>query len=253
MAPASNTLKRKARESNDEIPTGNAGIKKKIRDTERALRRPNLSAKAKVELERKLKALNFHSSEKMIDDVERNNAKKYHMVRHFERTKVSRKIKKAEKELKDATSEKEKKSAQKTLDQLNTDLNYINHYPMTERYVSLYPTNDSNEGNSAVARKEIRDRIAEAMKKGEIDFDMVRKHYRNQYRDNLVKSGKVPAIEASADDLAALEGSHDAEPRKKAKKEKSAKGKANKKAEEEKEEVEQDDFFVSKGDSEEEE
>jgi hypothetical protein len=39
MAPASNTLKRKARESNDEIPTGNAGIKKKIRDTERALRR----------------------------------------------------------------------------------------------------------------------------------------------------------------------------------------------------------------------
>jgi hypothetical protein len=145
---------------------------------------------------------------------------------------------------------------------------------MTERYVSLYPTNDSNEGNSAVARKEIRDRIAEAMKKGEIDFDMVRKHYRNQYRDNLVKSGKVPAIEASADDLAALEGSHDAEPRKKAKKEKSAKGKrnrllprefvlyllivynagkANKKAEEEKEEVEQDDFFVSKGDSEEEE
>ena len=44
---------------------------------------PNLSAKAKLELERKLKALNFHASEKLIDDAERNNAKKYHMVRHF--------------------------------------------------------------------------------------------------------------------------------------------------------------------------
>jgi hypothetical protein len=31
----------------------------------------------KIELERKLKALKFHSSEKMIDDVERNNAKKF--------------------------------------------------------------------------------------------------------------------------------------------------------------------------------
>lgn len=49
---------------------------------------PNLSAKAKLELERKLKALNFHSSEKMIDDVERSNAKKYHMVRHFGKIKL---------------------------------------------------------------------------------------------------------------------------------------------------------------------
>jgi hypothetical protein len=47
----------------------------------------NLSAKVKIELERKLKALKFHSSEKMIDDVERNNAKKYHMVKHFGKIK----------------------------------------------------------------------------------------------------------------------------------------------------------------------
>lgn len=39
MAPASNNLKRKNREADSEIPTGNAAIKKKIRDTERALRR----------------------------------------------------------------------------------------------------------------------------------------------------------------------------------------------------------------------
>lgn len=36
MAP---NLKRKNREVNDEIPTGNAAIKKKIRDTNRALQR----------------------------------------------------------------------------------------------------------------------------------------------------------------------------------------------------------------------
>lgn len=98
---------------------------------------------------------------------------------------------------------------------------------MTERYISLYPTNDSNEGSSAVARKEIRDHIAEAMKNGDIDSEVIRKHYRNKYREHLVKTGKVPPIEASADDLAALEGTKTAEegkPKKKAKRDKSSKG-----------------------------
>ncbi|KAG2178176.1 hypothetical protein INT43_003429 [Umbelopsis isabellina] len=198
MAP---NLKRKNRELNDEIPTGNAAIKKKIRDTNRALQRDNLSAKVKIELERKLKALKFHSSEKMIDDVERNNAKKYHMVKHFERTKVNRKIKKAEKELKEADTDKAKKEAQKTLAELSIDLNYISHFPNTEKYVSLYPSQDSDEKSSAALRTEIRQRIVEAIKNGDIESEVVRKHYREKYRDHLVKTGKIPAIEASADDL----------------------------------------------------
>jgi hypothetical protein len=44
----------------------------------------------------------------------------------LERTKVSRKIKKTEKVLKEAKSDEEKKNAQKLLDELNVDLNYIN-------------------------------------------------------------------------------------------------------------------------------
>jgi hypothetical protein len=43
-----------------------------------------------------------------------------------ERTKVNRKIKKAEKQLKEADTEESKKDAQKILDVLNIDLNYIN-------------------------------------------------------------------------------------------------------------------------------
>lgn len=39
------------------------------------------------------------------------------------------------------------------------------------------------------------------MKNGDIESDVVRKHYREKYRDHLVKTGKIPAIEASADDL----------------------------------------------------
>jgi hypothetical protein len=50
-------------------------------------------------------------------------------------------------------------------------------------------------------RTEIRQRIAEAMKNGDIESDVVRKHYREKYRDHLVKTGKIPAIEASADDF----------------------------------------------------
>ncbi|CAM0139038.1 18S rRNA maturation protein [Umbelopsis sp. WA50703] len=249
MAP---NLKRKNKEVNDEIPSGNAAIKKKIRDTTRALSRDNLSAKVKIELERKLKALKFHSSEKMIDDVERNNAKKYHMVKHFERTKVNRKIKKAEKQLKEADTEESKKDAQKILDVLNIDLNYINHYPNVERYISLYPSQDSdekvsNEEVSTAMRTEIRQRIAEAMKNGDIESDVVRKHYREKYRDHLVKTGKIPAIEASADDfINTSENSTEdkSKPAKKAKVDKKDKKKTKLATSEEDAHVKEDDFFV---------
>ncbi|KAJ2964961.1 hypothetical protein NQZ79_g211 [Umbelopsis isabellina] len=231
MAP---NLKRKNREVNDEIPTGNAAIKKKIRDTNRALKRDNLSAKVKIELERKLKALKFHSSEKMIDDVERNNAKKYHMVKHFERTKVNRKIKKAEKQLKEADTEEAKKEAQKTLAELNIDISYIN--------VSTY-----DEKSSAALRTEIRQRIREAIKNGDIESDVVRKHYREKYRDHLVKTGKIPAIEASADDLInARETSTEdkTKPAKKAKVDKKDKKKTKVIPSKKDAVVEEDDFFV---------
>jgi len=65
------------------------------------------------------------------------------------------------------------------------------------------------------------------MKDGEFDEDTVRKHYRNKYRDHLVKSGKIPAIEASADDIAALNGQKEEEqvkPNKKSKTAKASKG-----------------------------
>jgi hypothetical protein len=103
----------------------------------------------------------------------------------------------------------------------------LQHFPNTERYISLYPSSDSNEASSAEARKEIRDRVGAAMKDGEFDEDAVRKHYRNKYRDHLVKSGKIPAIEASADDIAALNGQKEEEqvkPNKKSKTTKASKG-----------------------------
>jgi hypothetical protein len=65
------------------------------------------------------------------------------------------------------------------------------------------------------------------MKDGEFDEDTVRKHYRNKYRDQLVKSGKIPAIEASADDIAALNGQKEenqVKPNKKSKTAKASKG-----------------------------
>jgi hypothetical protein len=68
----------------------------------------------------------------------------------------------------------------------------------------------------------------EAMRGGEMDVEAVRKYYRNKYRDHLVKAGKIPAIEASADDFAALNGStveDQSKPNKKSKTDKKSKGK----------------------------
>lgn len=96
-------------------------IKRKRRDLERVLRKPGLAASKKVEIERAIKAL-----EQDLIDAEKNNqmrkmAKKYHMVKFFEKKKAIRSLKKPT-----------------ATDAELADYFYVVNYPLDQKYDGLY-------------------------------------------------------------------------------------------------------------------
>ncbi|KAI9015514.1 hypothetical protein DFJ74DRAFT_680402 [Hyaloraphidium curvatum] len=86
-------------------------VKKRIRDTERLLSRPNLPADVQQDLERRLRALQATLptvTEQVYDkETSKKNYEKYKYVRFVERQKVTRKLKQVEKRLRKAEEDGE--------------------------------------------------------------------------------------------------------------------------------------------------
>ncbi|KAJ3240040.1 hypothetical protein HDU81_004685, partial [Chytriomyces hyalinus] len=61
---------------------GISGIRKRLRDTERLLKRPNLQATAKQDLERRVKALNTELMLKQREANETEIMNKYKYIKH---------------------------------------------------------------------------------------------------------------------------------------------------------------------------
>ncbi|KAA8899475.1 hypothetical protein TRICI_006338 [Trichomonascus ciferrii] len=140
---------------------GSAKLKKKIRDLERLLKRPNLEANKKVETERALAALRSEvegvQESKKVGQI----AKKYHMVRFFERKKAYRRLKQA---LKRHLEDPESKSCKKAFEKAEVDLYYTLTFPIDHKYVSLFPTEAADK--SADQRKQYRKQVEAAIKQG---------------------------------------------------------------------------------------
>ncbi|KAJ3109480.1 18S rRNA maturation protein [Physocladia obscura] len=134
---------------------GIAGIKKRVRDTERLLRRGNLQATAKQELERRIKALNLELTIKTRELNEAEISTKYKYVKHVERTKVLRKITKLEKELAKLDNPKDtiKHDLESDLAQQRLNLAYIEFFPKDMKYVSLFATSESYSAATGKKRK----------------------------------------------------------------------------------------------------
>ena len=111
-------------------------ISKRIRDTERILKRENLSADMKSEQERKLKALKVLRQEERKSQIERKYSEKYRMLKFFERQKCIKRIKSLSKQLLTCSDRK----IQDELEEYKRKLNYVYHFPRNKKYVSLFPT-----------------------------------------------------------------------------------------------------------------
>ena len=161
------------------IGAGANKIKKQIRNVERLLqkRRDVLPDTVIVEKERMLEGLKFELKEAELRQVGRKNAKKYHMVRFFERKKALRRYKQASKKV---IADPENKRFQNELRDCTIDLCYVVNFPRLSKYIALYPTGSSDA-------KE----LSEEVKKGLDSTDAKRTEFRNLVAKQL-DEGTLP-------------------------------------------------------------
>jgi hypothetical protein len=139
-------------------------LKRKIRDAERTLKRTNINATTKLTMERRISALKIELEHILVQkktlEKRKKNHEKYKFVRFMERQKVTRRIRKVERELKTVEG-KEKKALEKEFQQLKINLNYTLHYPEAYKYISLF------ESTTDALRDVIRGQVAELMEKSD--------------------------------------------------------------------------------------
>uniref|UniRef100_A0A060T480 rRNA-processing protein EFG1 n=1 Tax=Blastobotrys adeninivorans TaxID=409370 RepID=A0A060T480_BLAAD len=132
---------------------GTAKIKKKIRDLNRLLRKPDLDADKRVECERALKSFQSQLEDAQYTNKVRTIAKKYHMVRFFERKKATRRLKNAIKNKQDVLK-------------AEIDLYYTVLFPKEKPYVSLYPKEGAD--SSREQRQAFKDRLRAQIEEGSL-------------------------------------------------------------------------------------
>ncbi|CCE65574.1 hypothetical protein TPHA_0L02230 [Tetrapisispora phaffii CBS 4417] len=157
------------------IDAGVNKIKKRIRDIERLLKKKGdiLPDTVIVEKERTLEALKIELENAHLQQKIKQNAKKYHMIKFFERKKAMRKYKKAAKAIEDDSDNKEK---QAELLKTKIDLCYVVNFPKSEKYIALYPSNENEDNTEDTTTKEKSD-----IKKKYI-YDLIIK----QFQDNTL-------------------------------------------------------------------
>ncbi|TXT16022.1 hypothetical protein VHUM_00525 [Vanrija humicola] len=132
--------------SADGIP-GLSKLKGSIRQTKRLLAKDNLEPSLRVQTQRRLAALEADLATAQKRDVERKNGAKYHAVKFFERQKLTRVIKRAQRKIggDKPLSGKKLAKAEAELADARVMLNYILHFPNTLKYISLFPSDGSSK------------------------------------------------------------------------------------------------------------
>ena len=152
-------------------------IKAAIRQTKRLLSKEKILASARTDAERRLIALEDELNRREFSQKERKNSTRYHKVRFFERQKLTRRIGKLKKQLEE---DQENEKLQADLKESRVLLNYVLHFPMSQKYVALYPNQgpsplteeekeeDEESKKSRQRMRQIKQQIVEAMEKGEL-------------------------------------------------------------------------------------
>ncbi|KAA8912762.1 hypothetical protein FN846DRAFT_256501 [Sphaerosporella brunnea] len=140
-------------------------LKKKIRDVQRILSRAQstLSAQARVESERALAAYKLELTNATRSRKEQKNAKKYHMVRFFERQKATRRLNKLQREAAALEGDAVPDDLAQKIHNAQVELNYTLYYPRGEKYISLFKDPGNNQ-DVIDKRDAIKQDIAKRMK-----------------------------------------------------------------------------------------
>ncbi|KAI8817731.1 uncharacterized protein EV422DRAFT_213854 [Fimicolochytrium jonesii] len=163
-------LKQQGAKEGDTAEASLAKLKKQIRDAQRTLRRPNLTATQEKELQRRVKALNLKVEEQHQRSKEEALKAKYKYLRFVEQKKCDRKIASLQKELAEVDdSEEGSDEHQQILAELRTyetNAAYVKYYPLDMKYIALFPKETTTDTPSDVKRAKILEAIRERLDKG---------------------------------------------------------------------------------------
>lgn len=158
-------------------------VKKKIKSIENLLSKDTLPADIRIEKERALKALQVDLKNTRFRLKTKERAKKYHMLRFFERKKATRKLKQATKAHNEAVEKdvrKDIKKARKVLKHAQIDVAYVYMFPKADKYIALYPN------------EPLPEMLKDAnVKKGMQITDEKRQQFRKQVEE-LIDSDRLP-------------------------------------------------------------
>lgn len=119
--------------------------KKKIRDLERLLEKkgdtmPEEVKKAKKKELKELKRGEKHKKEAELFET------RYKKIKFFEKRKIIRKLEKLDKEKKqEGLGEEKVKEIDQTKEKYRNYLTYVNNFPATKKYISLFPTSETDK------------------------------------------------------------------------------------------------------------
>lgn len=128
-----------------------------------------------------MKALRIDLKNTQFNLKTKERAKKYHMVRFFERKKAVRKLKQATKAFEEVSKtevKKDIKKAKKVLKHAQVDAAYVFLFPKSEKYIALYPNAPTGE-------------IDENVKKGLKQTDEKRQLYRKKMEE-IIDNDRLP-------------------------------------------------------------
>ncbi|KAJ5609798.1 rRNA-processing protein efg1 [Penicillium herquei] len=127
-------------------------LKRRIRDVKRLLNKAKLPADARVVQERALAGY----EQDLVDETARRDRsqmiKKYHFVRFLDRKTANRNLNSLlRREKEEGLDSKQKSCLQQKIHDARVNLNYTIYYPLTEKYLSLYPKSQEQESTEAGA------------------------------------------------------------------------------------------------------
>ncbi|RUS22725.1 hypothetical protein BC937DRAFT_87607 [Endogone sp. FLAS-F59071] len=91
----------------------------------------------------------------------------------------------------DISNDKERETQQILLDKLKVDLNYILHFPKTEKYLALFPKSNVDDPVSSARREVIREKIRSAMRKGELEEGAIEREFREKKKQKIASKMKA--------------------------------------------------------------
>jgi len=161
-------------------PTSVNPIKSKIRDVTRLLERSeNLPADVRIEKERALAGYKQDLEKATREKKRQQMITKYHMVRFFERKRATKNLTKLRRQL-DITASNDAIVGRLKVEvhDAEVDLNYTMYHPLAEKYISLFP----------------RDETAEARDYTSVDVGKPRKLPMWKIVEDCMETGKLPEL-----------------------------------------------------------